>query len=70
MSEIQEIDVFISTEGEVKIQVRGVKGQKCLEITRGIENALGGKILQREHTDELNQSEQELDQNTFQSQSS
>ncbi len=68
MSEIQEIDVFISPEGEVKIEVRGVKGQKCLEITRGLENALGGKVVLREHTDEFNQNEQDIDQSAFQGQ--
>jgi hypothetical protein len=68
MSEIQEIDVFISPEGEVKIEVRGVKGKKCLEITRGLENALGGKVVLREHTDEFNQNEQDIDQSAFQGQ--
>lgn len=68
MSEIQEIDVFISPQGEVKIEVRGVKGQKCLEITRGLEHALGGKVVLREHTDEFNQNEQDIDQSAFQGQ--
>jgi hypothetical protein len=68
MSEIQEIDVFISPSGEVKIEVRGVKGQQCLSLTKGIENSLGGKIEHREHTEEFHENPQELDQQSFQGQ--
>lgn len=68
MSEIQEVDVYITPEGEVKIEVRGVKGQKCLELTRNIEEALGGQIVLREHTDEYNENEQQDDNNINQGQ--
>lgn len=43
--EIQEIEVTIGKDGEVQIQVRGVKGMKCLELTKELEEALGGEIL-------------------------
>lgn len=58
MSAIQEIDVYILPDGTVKIGVRGVKGQKCVSLTEGVVKALGGEVLEREHTDEFYQDEQ------------
>ena len=63
MSEIQEIDVFVKPDGTVSFEVRGVKGRKCLDITRGIEELLGGQVTQRDFTDEYNQAEQEQAEN-------
>ncbi|MGH9937257.1 MAG: DUF2997 domain-containing protein, partial [Blastocatellia bacterium] len=40
--ELQEIDVFIEKDGQVRIEVRGVKGGSCLDITAALEQALGG----------------------------
>ena len=59
MSEIQEIDVFVKPDGTVSFEVRGVKGRKCLDITRGLEELLGGQVTQREMTEEYSQAEQE-----------
>ena len=59
MSEIQEIDVFVKPDGTVSFEVRGVKGGKCLDITRGIEELLGGQVVSREMTDEFGLVEQE-----------
>ncbi len=53
MSELQEIDVFIESDGTLKIEVRGVKGKKCLAITKDMEQLLGGKVLDRNFTDEF-----------------
>ena len=50
--EIQEIEVFIDAEGQVEMKVRGVKGSSCLEITRPLEEALGGEVELREMTPE------------------
>lgn len=50
--ELQEIDVFIEKNGQVRIEVRGVKGTSCLEITAALEQALGGQIAEREMTAE------------------
>jgi Protein of unknown function (DUF2997) len=50
--ELQEIDVFIENDGQVRIEVRGVKGTSCLEITAALEQALGGQITEREMTGE------------------
>jgi len=61
MDELQEIDVFIRPDGTVKIEVRGVKGRKCLDITRRMEELLGDQVTERVHTDELNEAQQEQD---------
>lgn len=45
--EVQEIDVFIEKNGEVKVEVHGVKGMACLDLTKGLENALGGEVEER-----------------------
>ncbi len=50
--DVQEVEVTINKNGQVEIQVRGVKGLQCLEITAPLEQALGGKITLREMTPE------------------
>ncbi|MBN1954051.1 MAG: DUF2997 domain-containing protein, partial [Anaerolineae bacterium] len=40
--ETQEIEVFIDKDGQVRIEVRGVKGESCLDLTQALEAALGG----------------------------
>jgi hypothetical protein len=49
--EVQEIEVTIDENGQVLIHVSGVKGEACLEITRPLEQALGGQLT-REMTPE------------------
>jgi hypothetical protein len=46
--DLEEIEVFIDKDGQVHIQVRGVKGTTCLDLTRGLEEALGGEVELRE----------------------
>jgi hypothetical protein len=46
--DLQEIEVFIDKDGQVRVEVRGVKGTQCLELTRSLEEALGGQVLVRE----------------------
>lgn len=62
--EIQEIEVTIGKDGEVQIQVRGVKGMKCLELTKELEEALGGEILARVMTADSveDETQQDIDQ--------
>lgn len=50
--EIQEIEITIGKDGRVQMHVRGVKGLACLELTRSVEQALGGAIELREMTPE------------------
>lgn len=59
--ELQEIEVTISKDGQVQIQVRGVKGTKCLELTKELEDALGGEILARIMSPEALEQEDQTD---------
>ncbi len=59
--ELQEIEVIIGKDGQVQIQVRGVQGLKCLEITKELEEALGGEILARIMTPEALEQENQTD---------
>jgi hypothetical protein len=52
MSEIQELDVAIDADGRVTIQVRGVKGERCLALTKALESRLGD-VVAREETAEM-----------------
>ncbi|MCE1255066.1 MAG: DUF2997 domain-containing protein [Anaerolineae bacterium] len=45
--DVQEIEVVIDKNGQVNIQVRGVKGTACLDITREMEEALGNLVQER-----------------------
>ena len=49
---LEEIEIVIGKDGRVLIQVRGVKGQACLDLTKDLEEALGGEIELREMTAE------------------
>jgi hypothetical protein len=57
--ELQEIEVFIDEDGQVHIEVRGVKGMGCLDLTKDLEEALGGEIESREMTPEAYETVQE-----------
>lgn len=46
--DIQEIEVTIDKNGQVTIQVRGVNGIVCLEMTKDLETALGNQLEERE----------------------
>jgi hypothetical protein len=62
--ELQEVDVFIDKDGQVRVEVRGVKGMSCLDLTKALEAALGGQVESREMTAEAYEtvSEQAQDQ--------
>ena len=53
--EIQEIEVIVQPNGQVKLHVRGAPGTQCLDLTADLEKALGGQVLAREHTPEFDQ---------------
>jgi hypothetical protein len=57
--ELQEIDVFVGRDGEVKIEVRGVPGMSCLDLTKELEAILGGEVVSREMTVEAQEIRQE-----------
>ena len=57
--DLQEIDVFIEKDGQVKIEIRGVKGMSCLDLTKDLEAVLGDRIAKREMTPEADEVGQE-----------
>lgn len=50
--ELHEIEVVIAPDGTTTVQVRGLAGAGCLDLTAGLEQALGGEVLSRELTAE------------------
>ena len=58
MSGLQEIEVLIRPDGQVQVRVRGVKGNCCRDLTQELERYLGGRVLQRRHTDEFEEQQQ------------
>ena len=53
---MQKINVSITPNGEVKIQMEGVKGKTCLDYSKEIEDALG-EVIDRKFTSEYYQGE-------------
>jgi len=53
--EIQEIEITIEKNGQVKLHVRGAKGATCLDLTQELEQALGGELLERQLTPEADE---------------
>ncbi len=58
--ELQEIDVFVEKDGQVRIEVRGVKGTSCLDLTKDLEAVLGDRIANRELTPEADETAQTI----------
>ena len=63
--EMQEITVVIEKDGQVRVEVRGVKGTSCLDVTRGLEEALGGKVEDRQMTPEAQEVGEEVRRQQF-----
>ena len=57
--ELHEIDVFIEKAGQVRLEVRGVKGGGCRQLTEDLEKALGGEVVSREMTAEATETARE-----------
>ncbi len=60
--ELQEVDIYIDKDGRVRLEVRGVKGEACLDLTRPLEEALGGQIETREMTPEAEERQENVEQ--------
>jgi hypothetical protein len=48
----KELEITISPDGEVRVLVKCVKGQRCVDETKFLEEALGGEVKARELTPE------------------
>ncbi len=57
--ELQEVDVFVEKDAQVRIEIRGVKGMTCLDLTKDLETVLGNQIAARELTPEAHETPQE-----------
>jgi len=64
--QLQEINVFIDKDGQVKLEVQGVEGMTCVDLTKELEDLLGGEVLQRELTHEAQATVQEQAQEQWQ----
>jgi hypothetical protein len=60
--ELQEIEVTINKNGQVEVHVRGVTGTACLDITRPLEDALGGEVTLREMKPEAQEPPQSIEE--------
>jgi len=61
MSETQEITVRLLPDGTVQVHVQGVKGKRCLELTKPLEERLGNEVVERNFTSEHDEIEREED---------
>ena len=55
MSQVEEIDIVIDANGKVSLDVHGVTGPDCEALTRPLEQALAGRILDRRRKDAFHQ---------------
>ncbi len=55
MSQRKELEISISPTGEVKVQVKCIPGQACVEETKFLEAALGNDIKDRQLTSDYYQ---------------
>jgi hypothetical protein len=58
--QVQEVEIFITPDGKISFEVRGVPGRQCLDLTSDLEDDLGGSILERIETSEMTGSEIEV----------
>lgn len=49
---VHEVDVTIGKDGKVRIEIRGMEGMTCTEVTQELLDALGGEIISQEFTPE------------------
>jgi hypothetical protein len=61
--DLEEIEVIIEKDGTLRLQVRGVKGEACLDLTKDLEAALGGQVELRQMTPEAYEANPLIDQN-------
>lgn len=49
---MEKINISISADGAVELQLAGFEGGKCLDVTKNLETLLGNEIVERELTSE------------------
>lgn len=58
MAKKDELEISISSDGEVSINVIGAKGKKCLDLTKDLEEILG-TVTERETKPQFYEQESE-----------
>lgn len=53
----EQIEVVIGLDGTTKLEVKGVQGQKCLDLTKDLEEQLG-TVIERHSKPEMYQTVQ------------
>ena len=61
MAKRRDLVITIDAEGNVQIQVEGVAGSSCVEMTKWLEDELGD-VTEREFTGEYYQQETETEE--------
>ena len=61
MAKRRDLVITIDAEGNVQIQVEGVAGSSCVEMTKWLEDELGD-VTDREFTGEYYQQEEEVEE--------
>ena len=56
MVKAEELEIVIDEEGEVKIMVHGIKGKKCIEFSKFLEDSIG-EVKERRKTSEFYEKE-------------
>jgi hypothetical protein len=56
---MKKIIVKVLPDGNVKFEVKGIKGKKCIDFTKDFEEAIG-EVVQRYYTSEFYQTESEV----------
>ena len=56
----RELEVVIGPDGKVSMQVKCVAGAACEDMTKALEDALGGEIIDRQRTAEYYQDEVQI----------
>ena len=54
----RELEVTITPDGKVSMQVKCMSGSSCEDFTKFLEDALGGEIIDRQRTAEFYQQEE------------
>lgn len=53
--DVQEVEIFVETNGVIHIETKGVRGSACLDLTAEIEKVLGGRVQSREMKQDMHE---------------
>jgi len=60
---MEEIIIKISEGGKVNLNVNGIKGKSCKDLTKSLEKALGKTVEQKETDEYYEEQQEQKDQN-------